>query len=385
MNAPVTSKPIHVLVTDDDPIQRSLLKQRLARLNATATEAEDGEVAWMLLLSQTFDLAIVDLSMPNLDGIALTQCIRGHPRTKNIPVIVITSRSDRESIDAAFAAGASSFLVKPVHWSTFGPHVEFLLRLAGDARDARLANQKANAAYNAKEMILGGLCIDASARAKSIVEQSENLKMMLAGSDGTEGLVQRLDKISGDCRKLNSLTQHASTAIDVLDSNVNVGDSKVNLSEIIRHVIDMAKVEADVARITLYESLPRVPVVLACDFDSVALALMHLIKNAITHSRTGSSVTISASCYPDRMLGIEVIDHGQGMHPDAIARCLEPLRWAGESQQTTTARVGFGIPLAKAVAEAHNGKLELRSMPGEGMTALFTLPPDRVTILSAAA
>lgn len=385
MSTPGANRQIQVLVADDDPIQRSLVKQRLTRLNATTVEAEDGEAAWMLLLSQTFDLAIVDLSMPNLDGIALTQCIRGHPRTKNIPVIVITSRSDRESVDSAFAAGASSFLVKPVHWSTFGPHVEFLLRLAGAERDARVAIQKADAAYRAKEMILGGLCIDASARAKSIGEQTESLKMLLAASDRSETLVQRLDKISQDCRKLNSLTQHASTAIDILNENVTVGDSKVNLSGIIRHVIEIAKPEADMARITLDVRAPLAPVVLACDFDSVALALIHLLKNAISHSRTNSIVTVSATCYPDGMLGIEVADHGQGMHPDDIARILEPLRWPDEGNQKVKGRIGFGIPLAKAVAEAHNGKLELRSMPGEGMTALFTLPPDRVTSLAVAA
>jgi two-component system, sensor histidine kinase len=385
MNTPGANRPIQVLVADDDPIQRSLVKQRLTRLNATAVEAEDGEEAWMLLLSQTFDLAIVDLSMPNLDGIALTQCIRGHPRTRNVPVIVITSRSDRESIDAAFAAGASSFLVKPVHWSTFGPHVEFLLRLAGAERNARLAIQKSEAAYSAKEMILGGLCIDASARAKSIGEQSESLRMLLAASDRSESLLQRLDKIAEDCRSLNSLTHHASTAIDVLNENVSVGDSKVNLSDIIRHVVEMARPEADMARITLHESVPRAPVVLACDFDSVALALMHLLKNAITYSRTDSIVTVSAKCYPDGMLGIEVADHGRGMHPDDIARILEPLRWPDEGPQKVKGRIGFGIPLAKAVAEAHNGKLEFRSMPGEGLTALFTLPPERVTSLAAAA
>ena len=147
------NRPIEVLVADDDPIQRSLVRARLSRLNAKAIEAEDGKIAWSLLTSRSFDLAIVDLSMPHLDGIALMQCIRGHPRTKHMPVIVITSRGDRESIDAAFAAGASSFLVKPVVWSTFEPHVDFLLRLVSAARDARVAGQKSDAAYNAKEMI----------------------------------------------------------------------------------------------------------------------------------------------------------------------------------------------------------------------------------------
>ena len=61
-----------------------------------------------------------------------------------------------------------------------------------------------------------------------------------------------------------------------------------------------------------------------------------------------------------------------------MARCLNPLHTRYERIKRATDRIGFGLPLAKAIAEAHNGALEIRSMPGQGTTAMLALPADRI-------
>lgn len=378
------STKLQVLIADDDPIQRSLVKSRLLSLNANAVEAEDGDAAWALMQSGHFDLAIVDLSMPNLDGIALTQCIRGHPRTRHIPVIVITSRDDSAAIADSFAAGASSFLVKPVVWSTFEYHIGFLLRLVESARDARTSRQMIKASLSAKEIILGNLCSDAKATAESVLDQVESLKRMYLASDSSGSVVKRLDAIAGECRALCDKSASSLVAIDVLSDQISVDNRKEPLSVLLSRVTGALHNAAAHASVTVTTSLPKQPVVVSCSPDSVKLALKHLLQNAIAHSPAGSTVSISAKCYPDGLLAIEITDQGTGMHPDFVSRCLAPLHWRFEGGEPA-GQTGFGLPLAKAVAEAHNGNLELRSMPGQGTTALFTLPPDRVLTLTAAA
>lgn len=379
-----SSRQIQVLIADDDPIQRSLVRSRLVNLNAASVEAEDGYAAWELLLTGQFDLAIVDLGMPHLDGIELTQLIRGHPRTRHIPVIVITSHDDRGSIDAAFAAGASSFLVKPVVWSTFEHHIGFLLRLVESAREARTTRQMASAAHSAKEIILGNLCADAKATAQSVLQQAEALKRMYQAADSSPILVKRLDQISEECRSLCLKSESALTAIEVLSDQVSVADHKEPLERIIERAVSALRPAAEKAGIALKVTLPKQPVLLSCAADSIELALRHLLENAIAYSPAATTVSISSACYPDGLLGIEITDQGVGMHPDFISRCLAPLSWNLDGGGAS-GRAGFGLPLAKAVAQAHHGSLELRSMPGQGTTVLFTLPPDRVTNNIAAA
>lgn len=129
----------NVLVADDDSLCRRAVSVKIRNLNAAVVEAEDGLQAFELLKTRKFDLAIVDLEMPKLNGCALIGCVRGFPEMKKIPIVVLTGRSDRDAIEQALIAGATSFLIKPLNWAAFGAHIEHLLLLS---RGATASEQK---------------------------------------------------------------------------------------------------------------------------------------------------------------------------------------------------------------------------------------------------
>ncbi|MEQ1650180.1 MAG: response regulator [Hyphomicrobiaceae bacterium] len=112
----------YVLVVDDDAVTRAVVAKKLVKV-AITIEAEDGVAAFRLLRQQRIDLIIVDLEMPNLGGIDLIGLVRGHPSTKHIPIIVLTSDKSRDAFDQALQAGATSFLNKPLNWQAFGAHI----------------------------------------------------------------------------------------------------------------------------------------------------------------------------------------------------------------------------------------------------------------------
>lgn len=117
------------LVADDDPIFRSLVTARLARMSCAVVEAEDGGSAWSKARCQNFDLAIVDFEMPGLEGINLIGCLRGHKSTQHLPIVMCTSRTDGEAMRAAINAGVTSFLTKPLNWVLFDNHLTHLFEL----------------------------------------------------------------------------------------------------------------------------------------------------------------------------------------------------------------------------------------------------------------
>ena len=96
------------LIVDDDPILREVMSAKLEETGLTAICVEDGEEACNRLGTERYSLALVDLNMPRLDGFGLLRHIRQHPRTVNLPVIVVTSNDDKGSIEKAYALGASS-------------------------------------------------------------------------------------------------------------------------------------------------------------------------------------------------------------------------------------------------------------------------------------
>lgn len=118
---------LNILVADDDPVFRSLVDSRLFHLGCQIHEAADGSEAWRVTRTHKLDLALVDFEMPGLDGLALTRCLRAHPQTRHIPIVMCTSRTDGASMMAALEAGVSSFMTKPVNWSLFEGHIRHLL------------------------------------------------------------------------------------------------------------------------------------------------------------------------------------------------------------------------------------------------------------------
>jgi diguanylate cyclase (GGDEF)-like protein len=118
-----------VLVVDDDAASRAAVSRKVAQL-ADAVEVGDGLDALGLLKSTPFDLAIVDTEMGDFNGLDLIRCIRGHPTLRHIPIIVLTADDSRSTLESALAAGATSFLLKPLNWSAFGAHIAHVLQLS---------------------------------------------------------------------------------------------------------------------------------------------------------------------------------------------------------------------------------------------------------------
>ena len=124
-----------ILVVDDDRFARLLVVSKVtAELGAEAIEADNGAIAFSILAREQVDLVILDLEMPGLNGYELLGCIRVHPKLQNLPVVVLTGKDNKEALDKALMAGATSFLTKPLNWACFGKHIGHILHLSIAAR-----------------------------------------------------------------------------------------------------------------------------------------------------------------------------------------------------------------------------------------------------------
>lgn len=124
-----------VLVADDDPIFAATAESCLRRVGCVVRHAADGYDAFEALGSEDFDLVLVDLSMPRVDGFRLIALIRATPRMRSLPVIVLSSRDDVAAIDEAYALGANAFQTKPVNWALFPSHMAAVIRASQVVRD----------------------------------------------------------------------------------------------------------------------------------------------------------------------------------------------------------------------------------------------------------
>jgi adenylate cyclase len=103
----------HVLVVDDDPLNRLQLVQGLKQQGYESTQAEDGAQALELLADRGFDLVILDILMPNMDGFEVLNRMKNDGDLRDIPVIVISALDEMDGAIKCIRMGAEDYLSKP--------------------------------------------------------------------------------------------------------------------------------------------------------------------------------------------------------------------------------------------------------------------------------
>ena len=116
-----------------------------------------------------------------------------------------------------------------------------------------------------------------------------------------------------------------------------------------------------------------------CDERLLRQALAKLIDNAIKFSPVGNAVDIGAHDKDDGSMLLTVQDQGPGLSQARLKECLQPLVQDDMSYGRVAEGLGLGLPIAKAIIEAHGGELIISTSPGKGMLAGMLLPAMAVT------
>lgn len=117
-----------VLVVDDDTTTRMLMRSALERLGLIVIEATNGEDALKVFSSSQADLVLLDASMPRMDGFKACAAIRRMEYGRDIPIVMVTSMADSDSVKRAAAAGVTDFVTKPVNWAHLSQRIRELLQ-----------------------------------------------------------------------------------------------------------------------------------------------------------------------------------------------------------------------------------------------------------------
>ena len=150
-------KPDIILIVDDDPEIRRLLADYLARNGFSALAARDGREMWRVLERNAIDLIVLDLMLPDSDGLTLCRDLRAKSQTSGIPVLMLTARGEETDRIVGIEMGADDYLVKP-----FNPR-ELLARIKTILRRTRSLppNLRPEAT---RYLCFSGWCLDTAAR-----------------------------------------------------------------------------------------------------------------------------------------------------------------------------------------------------------------------------
>jgi len=118
----------NVLLVDDDKMIRVVGEKTLQKHFLSVTVAECGKDALLKLADKKYDLILLDVLMPDINGFDLCKKIRDEPENIYLPIVMMTGLDDSESLQLSYNAGATDFITKPINWLLLSHRLLYILR-----------------------------------------------------------------------------------------------------------------------------------------------------------------------------------------------------------------------------------------------------------------
>lgn len=355
----------NVLIVDDIPqnvqVVASLLKDRNYRI----AYAMDGKSAIENAQNNHFDLILLDIMMPEMNGFEVCEALKKDPRTAQIPIIFLTAKTDVDSIVKGFDTGGVDYVTKPFNAPELLARVDTHLRLYQTEQELRALN-------NSKDKFI------------SIV--AHELRSPFAGLKGVlEMLSDQFGSMDRDeLQHYLSLARHTSASLhELLRSLLSWSSLQRDLLPYHPQTFDLLSAAEEVLYATQQDAaqkqvrvnldIPEGNFVFA-DYEMTKTVLRNLVVNAIMFSHPESEIFIGVEQQEGGQICTWVRDHGVGIpseHQAKLFRLDSQYKSLGTSGETGT---GMGLLLCRELVEKNSGEIKLESIPGKGTTVYFTLP-----------
>ncbi|TMD51075.1 MAG: hybrid sensor histidine kinase/response regulator [Chloroflexi bacterium] len=359
----MSARPAIVLV-DDERANLLLLRTYLKDIDCSVSAYQDPVRALEVAEQAPPDLMVIDLQMPEMDGIELCRRLKAASSTRLVPVLVVTALDSRERRLAALEGGADDFLSKPIDRVELLARVRSLLRLKGvmdQLQDANLAKNEflANMSHEMRQPL------------NSILGFTELLLTNPQALADQPRAHRYIDNVQTAGRHLLALITDVLDLAKIESRRLELTLIEVEVKELLTSLHEMMLPIARSKGVRLrVRAQPRLAVV--ADDMRLRQIVLNLVTNAVKFTPSGGLVSIGASSGAGWM-EITVADTGVGIAAEDQGRVFEAFTQLDVATNREPG-AGLGLAMVKQLTELHGGRVSLESELGRGTTVKVRLP-----------
>lgn len=361
-----SAKPVFLLV-DDKPENLLALEALLRRDDLEIVTAASGNEALEIVLQHDIGLAIIDVQMPDMNGLELAELMRGTERSKRIPIIFITAgMHDRETVFNGYDSGAVDFLHKPIDPRILKNKVETFYQLC---------KQRLELAETLRfhETFVATVGHDLKNPLNSIVMASQILASQTTDQKQQEMALRirrSAQRMAGMIDELYDLSRCR------LDGGIALRQRLVELAPAIRRVVDEHRLSATVP-IEFHEEGGAKAY---CDDIRMTQLISNLIGNAVKHGTPGAPVTVRLAV---RDAEVEISVQNEGVIEEDVRKSLFDPFVSSARKAGRKDGLGLGLYIVEQIVRAHDGRIDVRSTAEEGTIFTVRVPREKPQVDSA--
>lgn len=402
----VSASARRILVVDDEPLNREVLKAQLSSAGFAIEEAKDGDEALEKLrdAGASVDLVLLDVMMPRRSGLDTCVEIRKMFPALQLPVIFLTARSQSRDILAGFEAGGNDYLVKPfsrdellarlrIHMELVTTHrlirdysknleqrvsdrTEALLQaqqqLVLEQKMAALGVMTAGVAHeiNNPNNFVRAALQNVEAWRASFSEFISTLMDEDADQELTEAFASRFRALDGQLTLIEEGSRRIDTIVNGLRvvTRVDEADQKITTDVIegLEATLQLLKSSFPAGVSVVQDFRVRQPVIcfpaeINQVFMNVIMNALHAIEDRCVNGEVTGMIRVSSLDDQGRLV-IRIVDDGIGMDAATLARACDPFF----TTRTVGQGTGLGLSTSREIMRRQGGDLSLQSSPGQG-------------------